>query len=384
MKKLHKLFLMAASLLCAVMMAGCGDEEGEGGSGGGQTSYQKSLVGTWVMKDIQPYDNEYVDRITFDKGGKVDGYFREGDGDLSHFQGTYSLKDRDLTIRAVWVDEADEERETWNVSIMTMSKDEMTVRMNYGDDYTAVMTFARAGSGDDNDDDDDDIVVNPEPDPAQMHIGGWKMTDMSPSDNEHIDRIWFDGNGALRGIFLEGSGELSYFQGTYSLDGKDLTIRAEWTDEEDQETETWHVGIMSATRTRMTVRMDHGDGDSVVMEFERISDGEDAAGYAGAILGDWVMDAITPWDNEYVQSIRFDKNGEIEGYFREGDGDMSHFGGAYSIEGRSLTIYARWTEDGDNESELWACTILSLSRDKAIIRLGQGTDYAVVMDFVRP
>lgn len=255
MKKLHKMFLMAVSVLCMTVLAGCGND-GDG-SGGGETSYNELLLGSWVMEDITPYDNEYVETISFDKNGRVDGYFKEGDGDLSHFSGTYTLLDKDLTIRAVWMDEADEDVETWNVTIMAASKDELMIRINYGDGYTAVMTFVRANGG---------------------------------------------------------SGNVSYQE---------------------------------------------------------------------LLPGEWRINDISPEENEYVHSIAFDKNGKVNGYFKESDGELSHFTGIYSLEGKSLTIYARWTEEGDSEAEIWDCTILSLSKTEAIIRMTSGGDYSVTMEFVR-
>lgn len=108
MKNLRNVFLLAVSLFALSLLAACGEDE----SGDGQPSAQNSLVGTWIMQDITPYDNEYVDRISFYNDGRVEGYFREGDGDMSHFGGTYHLDDPNLTIYAVWLDEADEDTET--------------------------------------------------------------------------------------------------------------------------------------------------------------------------------------------------------------------------------------------------------------------------------
>ncbi len=99
-----------------------------------------SLVGTWKMTDINPYDNEYVDVITFTKDGSVEGRFFEGDGEYSNFTGAYSLKGDKLTVYAVWVDEFDgDEMETWECEILSLSSKDVTLRI----ENRCIMKFKR-------------------------------------------------------------------------------------------------------------------------------------------------------------------------------------------------------------------------------------------------
>ena len=157
-----------------------------------------------------------------------------------------------------------------------------------------------------------------------------------------------------------------------------------WADDsDDEEVETWDLTIVSQQRDRIKVRMDYGDGEYATMTFDRISEADDTGAYASNILGGWFMRDMSPWDNEYVQSIRFNRDGSLEGNFREGDGDTSHFRGTYVLRGRSLTIYATWDENYDEESEVWNCTVISLSKDQVTVCMYFDSDYSVIMDFDR-
>lgn len=207
---------------------------------------------------------------------------------------------------------------------------------------------------------DDEPKKDDPDDDMELLYGTWYSGKNTGLDEVTIDRK------RVSGVWRMDSGRPVSFDGTYVLedDKMDLWISFEG----DSEREHCMARIMSVTRTTLELVINY-DGESEYYTLKRDKDDDDPVvkpddpdDPEANIYGTWR--GVRPsWDNEYVYSITFNRDGGLYGRFLEGDGDMSDFTGYYTYSGNRLNLTLIYEDEYEQDIDTYEGTVIRLTAD---------------------
>ncbi len=198
-----------------------------------------------------------------------------------------------------------------------------------------------------------------------------------------LDQITFEKK-RLSGIWRMDSGRPVPFSGTYVLDGKEIDFWVTLDGESDKEYGTCKVIALSKEALEIIINY---DGETEYYTLTRDKKDNDTGGTTDPdndrlkyLCRTWRGEAPS-WDNEYIYSITFKRDGGLYGRFLEGNGAMSDFTGQYRLYGESLDITLIFEDENEQDIDHYEGKIIRLTSDELWYQLEDEDNY--IYRFIR-